>query len=259
MARRRQGPDGPSTLSAEARRQLERLRQRIRESDPPTASGKRRLTEAEVMALAYAQLIGETGRLDWDAVEVVDEDDASLAGADEPGPPPAESRPSREVPGQTARSSGRVSSLQHGAEPPDPRAQLHRQARRLASAWSDPRWHADDWTELASRGGPPSVADARRLAAAASCAALPELNLRRRPVAVALQLLEQFVASQQAARQRFVRVITGKGIASEGSPVLKPAVASWCREHAERRVVGCTPERDGSGDYGALIVELRVH
>lgn len=84
----------------------------------------------------------------------------------------------------------------------------------------------------------------------------PEINVRGDTVDDALRQLELFVHQQWKADARFVRVIHGRGLRSDGDPVLKPAVLRWLEGPGYRYVRGYVPEVNSGGDYGSLVVEL---
>ncbi|GEM_PF-4534280 len=86
----------------------------------------------------------------------------------------------------------------------------------------------------------------------------PELNIRGETVSEAVSKLEEFVRSAWEDQFQFVRIVHGKGKRSEGAPVLKPAVLRWIENHGGKYVRGYIPKRDVKGNYGSLIIELRV-
>lgn len=87
-----------------------------------------------------------------------------------------------------------------------------------------------------------------------------EINIRGDSVEDALRQVELFVHQQCKEKRRFLRIIHGRGLQSNGDPVLKPAILHWLEGPGFRYVRGYVPERNSAGDYGSLIVELeRVH
>ena len=86
----------------------------------------------------------------------------------------------------------------------------------------------------------------------------PELNIRGETVSEAVSKLEEFVRSAWEDQRQFVRIVHGKGKRSEGDPVLKPAVLRWIENHGGKYIRGYIPKRDVKGNYGSLIIELRV-
>jgi len=72
----------------------------------------------------------------------------------------------------------------------------------------------------------------------------------------ALNRLEDGFRSAQAEGVRLLSVIHGRGLHSQGEPVLKQAVYHWLREGAMARLVLAVVPRSGSGG-GACIVLLR--
>lgn len=85
----------------------------------------------------------------------------------------------------------------------------------------------------------------------------PELNVRGDILEDALRQLELFVHQAWREGAPFVRVIHGRGLRSEDEPILKPAILEWLEGPGERYLRGYIPERNQSGDYGSLILELR--
>jgi DNA-nicking Smr family endonuclease len=83
-----------------------------------------------------------------------------------------------------------------------------------------------------------------------------EINVRGDSVEDALRQVELFVHQQWKDDARFVRIIHGRGLQSDGAPVLKPAILHWLEGPGFRYVRGYVPEVNGAGDYGSLIVEL---
>lgn|SRR5690554_3819377 len=85
---------------------------------------------------------------------------------------------------------------------------------------------------------------------------IPEINVRGDSVEDALRQVELFVHQQCKDNRQFVRIIHGRGLQSDGAPVLKPAILHWLEGPGFRYVRGYVPERNSAGDYGSLIVEL---
>lgn len=83
-----------------------------------------------------------------------------------------------------------------------------------------------------------------------------EINVRGDNVEDALRQVELFMHLQFKEKRRFTRIIHGRGLQSDGKPVLKPAILHWLEGPGFRYVRGYVPERNSSGDYGSLIVEL---
>ncbi|MEM1348721.1 MAG: Smr/MutS family protein [Myxococcota bacterium] len=86
--------------------------------------------------------------------------------------------------------------------------------------------------------------------------AVPTLNLRRDVLEDAMRQLELFMHQSWKDDARFVRVIHGRGVRSEHSPVLKPAVLEWLEGPGLRYIRGYAPEMTQGGDYGSLVVAL---
>jgi len=87
---------------------------------------------------------------------------------------------------------------------------------------------------------------------------LPTLNVRHLSRADALTQVDVFVRSSRIDRHRFVRVIHGKGKQSVGEPVLKRAVIEWCDGSGSLLVKRWAPETDRSGNFGCVVIELRL-
>ncbi len=85
---------------------------------------------------------------------------------------------------------------------------------------------------------------------------IAELNVRGDTADDALRQLELFVHLEWKNSARFVRIIHGRGLRSDGDPVLKPAVLRWLEGPGFRYVRGYAPEVNNAGDYGSIIVEL---
>lgn len=85
---------------------------------------------------------------------------------------------------------------------------------------------------------------------------LTELNLRGERLADALERLRAFLRQSLESGERYVRIVHGRGLRSDGAPVLKPAVLEWIEEHAAAHINGYVPERNITGDYGSIIVEF---
>lgn len=85
---------------------------------------------------------------------------------------------------------------------------------------------------------------------------LAELNLRGERLADALDRLRTFLRQSLESGDRYVRIVHGRGLRSDGAPVLKPAVLEWIEEHAAAHINGYVPERNITGDYGSIIVEF---
>lgn len=84
------------------------------------------------------------------------------------------------------------------------------------------------------------------------------LDLHGKNTERALRDLDSFIQRTRAAGRRSVRVITGKGLRSEGgTPVLKKAVERWLRRSGADRVARVEPAPRHLGGGGALILFLR--
>jgi DNA-nicking Smr family endonuclease len=87
---------------------------------------------------------------------------------------------------------------------------------------------------------------------------VPEINVRGDTVDDALRQIELFVHQQWKQNAHFVRIIHGRGLQSDGDPVLKPAVLRWLEGPGYRYIKGYVPEVNSAGDYGSVVAELRV-
>ncbi|MDC0667333.1 Smr/MutS family protein, partial [Nannocystis radixulma] len=118
-------------------------------------------------------------------------------------------------------------------------------------------WAGTGWRDEPGRTHEHTRA-AAELVARARRGRLPTLRLRGLRREPALEALAAFVARERAARSRYVRIVTGKGLGSPGDPVLKEALAEWCASTAgEAEVTAWAPELDVRGEYGSVILQLR--
>jgi DNA-nicking Smr family endonuclease len=85
---------------------------------------------------------------------------------------------------------------------------------------------------------------------------VPEINVRGDTVDDTLRQIELFVHQQWKEKARFVRIIHGRGLQSDGDPVLKPAVLRWLEGPGYRYIKGYVPELNSVGDYGSVIAQL---
>lgn len=142
---------------------------------------------------------------------------------------------------------------------------FNQSVERLRTRMADTtlQWHSDE--ELTVRSNEelmePQLTGLQRdcLKRARRAGATPTINVRMLRKAEAIGEVESFVQRARAEGTRFVRIITGKGKQSEdGVPVLKPAVIEWVEKG--RGEILCrtwAPETDRSGNYGAIILELK--
>lgn len=86
----------------------------------------------------------------------------------------------------------------------------------------------------------------------------PELHIRGDKRDDAIVSLARFTAAHYRKNTPFIRIIHGRGLRSEGEPVLKPAVLAWLEGPGLEMICGYVPEITRGGDYGALIVELET-
>lgn len=85
----------------------------------------------------------------------------------------------------------------------------------------------------------------------------PQIYIRGDKRDEAVQRLEAFVVEQSKKNASFIKIIHGRGLRSEGLPVLKPSVLAWLEGPGLAFIRGYIPERNDAGDYGSLIVELK--
>jgi DNA-nicking Smr family endonuclease len=83
-----------------------------------------------------------------------------------------------------------------------------------------------------------------------------EINVRGDSVEDALRQVELFVHQQWKEGSGFCRIVHGRGLRSDGAPVLKPAILRWLEGPGFRYVRGYAPETNNAGDYGSVVVEL---
>lgn len=84
-----------------------------------------------------------------------------------------------------------------------------------------------------------------------------EVNVRGDFQRVALRRIELTALHVSAKGGKFMRVITGKGIGSEGEPILKRALVEWCFGDGEGLVVDYAPEVQPDGTFGSFVVQVR--
>lgn len=228
-------PHVDELVAAAARREAEAEARERAERERP-----RRLDEAELMTLIFEHLDDDNPRvcvgIDFDRLVLF------VAGLD--GGRSAALPPSSE-----ARRGPPSSQALRALEPPS----IPIEARLAEHVWSGRGWTDEIQAidpDVLDR--PELAAEARSLLGRASGRVLATVNLRRLEREPAIAHLELFVQACRQQRARYVRVITGKGIESRAEPVIKRAVLHWCRE----RALGCAPELDVHGEWGALIIEL---
>ncbi|MDC0715411.1 Smr/MutS family protein [Nannocystis bainbridge] len=250
---------------------------------PPAPPPPRLVSERELMARAFAALA--TGdALDFEAMRVV----ASLAAATGPKrqvlstSPSVAAKPTKAAtragsapsPGATtlaansapasagaspATTSPPATSAPASSTATDPAAPAPRdpQPSRPVAALQQRAWAGAGWRDEPGRSHDPART-AAELVARARRGRLPTLRLRGLRREPALEALIAFVTRERAARSRYVRIVTGKGLGSPGDPVLKETLALWCASSAgEADVVAWAPEVDVRGEYGSVILQLR--
>jgi DNA-nicking Smr family endonuclease len=225
------------TLSEAARIREAAEREQAERAAAAIRAVRRKLDEAELMALIFEHLDPDNPRvcegIEFDRLVVLSEPEP----LPEPGPHELADSPS-------VQSNPHIDHLNH-IDHID------------ASAWIGQSW-ADDIrpipAELLDR--PELDEQQHGLLVRAARRELASLNLRRLASAEALVHLEVFVRLCRAERVRYCRVIPGKGVDSKAEPVIKRLVIEWCRAGAA--VLGWAPELDRHGEWGAMILELRA-
>lgn len=224
-------------------------------SDPKkeTIPKKKQLDEKEIMATAFQALSTGEVELEWDELQIVQTGERPPPDASPPPPPPAPALPSPQ-------------GLH--AEPP------HKKAPTPAldpSQWQGRGWDKQDLlsasAEHLAAHNPFAKVEHHRLSTLQQAllervAKLPpsqllELNLRHQNRKTALDQLRRAVAQMRRLDQRYLRIITGKGIGSAGAPVLRQEVIHWCSLQANRHALQWTPEAENSREYGAILVDLQ--
>ena len=211
------------------------VREQLSDPPPPTL---RRLDEGELMTLIFAHLDPENPRvcegIDFERILVVADDAPSEPVRAEP-PAPASPTPPQPSPA------------------PPVRPQLRPQDW-IGASWVDVVRPVD--AALLDR---PELGDAQRelLRRARRSPHLSTLVLRHLPRRAALDHLDLFMDLCRTRRDRYCRVIPGKGIDSQREPVLKRAVLGWCGTTGSAQIRGWAPEIDAHGEWGSLVLELR--
>ncbi|MBZ5714457.1 Smr/MutS family protein [Nannocystis pusilla] len=241
---------------------------------PPPPPEPRLVSEHELMARAFAALAGGAA-LDFDAIRVV----TRLPAASGPKRHVLSDIPATDSSRAPARADAPARTSTRDAAPPDadagsPAALAHPPASPAVTGGADPAgdatgperdlavlqaraWAGTGWRDEPGRTHEHARA-AAELVARARRGRLPTLRLRGLRREPALAALAAFVARERAARSRYVRVVTGKGLGSPGDPVLKEALAEWCASAAgEAEVAAWAPELDVRGEYGSVILQLR--
>lgn len=211
-----------------------------------TQSPKQRVDEGELMATAFEALSTGSVNIEWERVQVVQEkaQPAPLDAAPHPPAPPAPAPQTSPAPSQP---------------------------RLDPAQWQGRSWAGQDFfsgqTDQISSQHPFSRIDANQLdpdqkRLLDKIGQLPpdqvqELQLRHLSRSDAMQQMRRQVAQMRLFGQRYLRVITGKGIGSSGAPILRQEVIHWCILQAKRQALQWTPELEKSGEYGAIFVDLQ--
>ncbi len=203
-------------------------------------AARRRLDEAELMALIFEKLDPDNPRvcegIEFERLIILTEPEPG-PGEPEPEPPEAE--------------------LEQPTDEPEPPASDEFLTPPDARVWIGRGWVDDIRPIPAAVLDRPELDEQQRaLLVRAARRSLTTCNLRHLGRAEALAHLELFVKLCRTRRLRFCRVIPGKGIDSRSDPVLKRALIEWCQAGAA--VLGWAPELDRHGEWGAAILELRA-
>ena len=219
--------DGFRTLGDKLAPHARAMKTILQAAEEAAARAPVRMTEAQLMRLAFDRLGEDIGSIDWDRIQVVPEPQAPAAASPRPSqraapaPPVPTAAPSPQLPPRPDWIGGSW----RDELPPDP------EHRRL---------EADQLRRVARRQG-----------------SVPSLNLHGLDRHGAVHQLDQFVRLSRAQGFTVVRVITGKGLGSKGAPVVRPRVLAWLCEPG-RPVAGWSPETDDDGDFGSLLTLLQA-
>lgn len=224
-------------------------------SDPKkkTAPQKKQLDESEIMATAFQALSTGEVELEWEELQIVQEGHATHC---DESPPPQPSAPQAPSPKAAHCETTRERASQLELDP---------------SQWQGRNWDKQDLlsasAEHLAAHNPFAKVEHRRLSALQQAlldrvakipaSQLQELNLRHQTRVDALDQLRRAVAHMRRLDQRYLRIITGKGIGSAGAPVLRQEVVHWCILQANRHALQWTPEAENSREYGAILVDLQ--
>lgn len=213
--------------------------------DAPTR--KRQMDEGELMAAAFHALSTGEVNIEWDATQVV-QSKAPCASPSQPATLPAPTPPPE-------------AASQKKAPPPtslDP------------SQWQGRDWGGQDWlsgqhvpidathpfSKLRNHQLSPTQLRLLEKVTRLHPAKIQELNLRYQTRNQAMAQLRRTVAQMRRFGQRYLRIITGKGIGSSGAPILRQEVVHWCILQANRQALQWTPEPENNREYGAIFVDL---
>jgi len=221
------------------------------EESPPAAT-RRRLNEAELMAEAFGAIDPNKARAgkylgegyDTSEIELIERREVELQAA---APSPGDETSAEDLLFFEAMTEGVVALR-------DPRADLR------SKEWSGASWRNEAQLVSLSAADLEAMkmtpAHRELLRRSRRQGVMRVLSVRRYRKAEALGELEAFVCDCAASGERFARIVHGKGIHSEGEPVLKAAVIDWCAGPGIRWVRAWAPEIDASGRFGSLVVEL---
>lgn len=207
----------------------------------------REVDEGELMATAFQALSTGTVNIEWERTQVVLE--KSAPDAHEASAP---------------------------AEPP-PAPQSAARASTPAPPHLDPaQWQGRDWEGQDFFTGQANCVDAEQpfaqiqrgqLSPAQSRlldkisklrpSEVQELNLRHLPRKEAMVQLRRKATQMRRLGQRYLRIITGKGIGSSGAPILRREVVHWCILQAKKQALQWTPEPENNREYGSIFIDLQ--
>lgn len=216
---------------------------------PPPEPPKRRMTEQELMAAAFDAVGKEFSGAEKYLGEGYDARDVELVS-----PEPAAPALAAPDDGVTAEDLVFLEAMTASVRRmEDARSQL------VDKDWVGVRWRTEaeiaslDAAELERLELTPAQRDLLRRSRKTP---MQVVNVRYFRRGEALGEVEAFVRDCAGRGERFVRVVHGKGRQSEGDPVLKPAVITWCEGPGHRWVRAWAPEIDQSGRFGSLVLEL---
>jgi hypothetical protein len=250
------GAAAPSSRPAPTAAPVTPTRNTVEPSPQVPAANVRVLSEAELMAEAFAA----SGEADLSAKfrgAGYDPGDVQIVGAaEEPEPEPS----------QTALADAGLTGddllfAELMANAVDPLEDRDKYAVIRDHQWVGIRWH--DELQLTSMSAEelrePTLTGEQRdlLRRARRAANMPVVNIRHYRRKEALGEVEAFVRACVQKEHRFARVVHGKGKQSSGEAVLKPAVVNWCQGVGTTFVRAWAPETDVSGQFGSLVMELR--
>lgn len=217
-------------------------------ASPQEPTKTREVDEGELMATAFEALSTGTVNIEWERTQVVleksppDAHDASASAAPTSAPEPAAVQASTPAP-----------------PPLDP------------AQWQGRDWEGQDFFtgqgDRINAEQPFAQVQANQLSPAQTRlleriakiqpSEIQELNLRHLSRDEAMGQLRRQAAQMRRLGQRYLRIITGKGIGSAGAPILRLAVVHWCILQAKKQALQWTPEPENNREYGSIFIDLQ--